>query len=98
MAQRGLVGGSKGEGLARIQAHLQPHGYAFTWAVSGAEAIETLVHEAPDVAIIDADLVGPSAIELVSELRRGKGPPALPILFVIDQGDDATRARARRAG
>ncbi len=96
--QRVLVVDSKVEGLARIQAHLLPHSYAFTWAVSGAEALETLTHEVPDVAIIDGEITGPTAVELVSELRRGKGPPGLPILVVIERGDDDRRARARKAG
>jgi signal transduction histidine kinase len=98
MAQRVLVVDGEVEGLARIQAHLQPQGYAFTWALNADEAIETMAHEAPDLVIVDAGLAGQSAIELVTRLRKGDGPRHVPILIAIQKGDEEQRVWARRAG
>src|SRR5437867_2526238 len=98
MAHRVLVVDGEVEGLARIQAHLQPQGYAFTWALNADEAIENVSHEAPDVIIVDAALADQSAIELVTRLRKGEGPHHIPILLAIQKGDEEQRVWARRAG
>src|SRR5678809_369176 len=79
MAHRVLVVDGEVEGLARIQAHLQPQGYAFTWALSAEEALETVQNEAPDVIVVDAGLADQSAIELVTSLRKGNPPQHVPI-------------------
>jgi signal transduction histidine kinase len=98
MAQRVLVVDGEVEGLARIQAHLQPQGYAFTWALNADEALENVKNEAPDVIVIDGGLAGQSAIELVTKLRKGDGPRHVPILVGIQKGDEEQRVWARRAG
>jgi two-component system, sensor histidine kinase and response regulator len=98
MAQRVLVVDGEVEGLARIQAHLQTQGYAFTWALTAVEALETISHEEPDVVIVDGGLADRSAIELVITLRKGEGARHIPVLVAIRKGDEEQRARARRAG
>jgi len=98
MAHRVLVVDGEVEGLARIQAHLQPQGYAFTWALNAEEALDNVLHEPPDVVIIDAGLSGQSAIELVTRLRKADGSRHVPILLAIRKGDEEHRVWARRAG
>jgi signal transduction histidine kinase len=98
MAHRVLVVDGEVEGLARIQAHLQPQGYAFTWALNAEEALDSVRREAPDVIVVDAGLADLSAIELIAELRKGDGPHHVPILLAIQKGDEERRMWARRAG
>jgi signal transduction histidine kinase len=98
MAHRVLVVDGEVEGLARIQAHLQPQGYAFTWALTAKEALESVKHDTPDVIVIDAGVADPSAIELVTQLRKGDAPCYVPILLAINKGDEEQRVWARRAG
>src|SRR5215471_7780566 len=98
MAHRVLVVDGEVEGLARIQAHLQPQGYAFTWALDAEEAFENVRRDPPDVVIVDAGLTGESAVELVARLRKGDGPRHVPILFAIQKGDEERRIATRRAG
>src|SRR4030095_9610097 len=98
MAQRVLVVDGEVEGLARIQAHLQPHGYAFTWALNAEEALTIVQDEAPDVIIVDAGLADQSAVELVTNLRKGDPPRHIPILLAIEKGDEEQRLSALRAG
>jgi signal transduction histidine kinase len=93
-----LVVDEKVEGLARIQAHLQPHGYAFTWALNAEEALDTLAHEIPDVILVDGSLPGKSAIEFVSALRKIEAFKHLPIVVTIERGDEERRSLARRVG
>jgi signal transduction histidine kinase len=98
MAHRVLVVDGEVEGLARIQAHLQPQGYAFTWVLTAQEALESVTHDPPDVVIVDAAVPDASAIELVTWLRKGDGPRHIPILLAIAKGDEERRVWARRAG
>ncbi len=98
MAHRVLVVDGDVEGLARIQAHLQPQGYAFTWALNAKEALDSVRREAPDIIVIDAGLADLSAIELVAELRKSDGSRHVPILLAIQKGDEERRMWARRAG
>src|SRR5438132_1005264 len=98
MAHRVLVVDGEVEGLGRIQAHLQPQGYAFTWALNAEEAIDLLARDTPDVVIVDADLPDKSAIELVTTLRKGTAPSHVPVLLAIGKGDEEQRVWARRAG
>jgi two-component system sensor histidine kinase/response regulator len=98
MAHRVLVVDEKVEGLARIQAHLQPQGYAFTWALNAAEAMDTLANEVPDVVIVDGALSDPSAVEFVSALRKAEISKHLPIVVAIEKTDEDRRVWARRIG
>src|SRR5439155_11807905 len=97
-AQRVLVVDGEVEGLARIQAHLQPQGYAFTWALTADEAIDNIGSEVPDVVIIDSGLADRSGIELVTRLRKDPGSRHVPVLFAVEKGDEEQRVWARRAG
>src|SRR4051812_10205211 len=98
MTQRILVVDGEVEGLARIQAHLQPHGYAFTWALSAREALESVARDPPDLVIIDAGISDRGSIELVTELRRGDTLRYLPVIFAVETGEEKHRMWARRAG
>src|SRR5258707_5066008 len=98
MAHRVLVVDETVEGLARIQAHLEPQGYAFTWALSADEALDPLAHEIPDVVIVDGALSGTSAIEFVSALRKAENSKNLPVVVAIEKGDEERGVWARRVG
>src|SRR5262245_47480190 len=98
MAHRVLVVDGEVEALARIQAHLQPQGYAFTWAINAEQALENVRHEAPDLVIVDAGLSGQSAVELITMLRKSDGARRVPILVAVQQGDEEQRVLAHGAG
>jgi DNA-binding response OmpR family regulator len=98
MVHRVLVVDDEVEGLAHLQAHLQPEGYAFTWALNAEEALGIIQDEPPDIIVIDAGLADQSAVELVTTLRKGDPPRHIPILLAIQKGDEEQRALARRSG
>jgi signal transduction histidine kinase len=98
MAHRVLVVDGEVEGLARLQAHLQPQGYAFTWALNAKEALDKVRQEAPDVIVVDAGLEGRSSIDLVAALRKDDDLCHVPILVAMQKGADDARASAHGAG
>jgi signal transduction histidine kinase len=92
-----LVVDGEVEGLARIQAHLQPQGYAFTWALNAEEALELVAQDAPDVIIVDAGLADRSANHLITTLRKSDRASHIPVLLTVERGNGDQRALARRA-
>src|SRR4051812_46980364 len=96
MANRILVVDAAVEGLARIQAHLQPQGHAFTWVLTCDDALETIAREEPDLVIIDADLPEGQALELVTELRKSEAR-LIPIILAVHAGNEQQQAWARMA-
>lgn len=82
-----------------IVACLRPEpDVAFTHAASGLEAIEKLSLKSFDVLILDLNMPDIGGIEVVEFVRAQDRLRTLPIVIVTTRGDEASRARALRAG
>jgi two-component system chemotaxis response regulator CheY len=71
---------------------------AFTHAASGLEAIEKLSLQRFDVLVLDLNMPDIGGIEVVEFVRAQDTLRGLPIIVVTTRGDEASRARALRAG
>lgn len=69
-------------------------------AVSGEEALETLLGEQPalDLLMVDVIMPGMSGLELCSTLRAQARYQGVPIILMSGTVDDAVRAHARDVG
>lgn len=72
----------------------------FTVGVSnnGEEGLENILHETPDLVILDIMLPGISGLEVMDELRKDPRGKDIPILFLTALGDEATIVECLRGG
>ena len=77
---------------------LEWDGHVVRAAAGGAEALERVAEEAPDVAVVDLGMPGMDGFELVAKLTGN--PAAEGTLVVVLTGNDEpeARRRAERAG
>jgi two-component system cell cycle response regulator len=67
---------------ARLVAQLAPHGFALTESNSGEEAIAAAAAEAPDVILLDVELPGEDAFELLDKLKAAGELSHIPVVFI----------------
>ena len=83
----------------RFRRELRSGDYAMHFALSGEEALETLVQGVePEVMLIlsDVRMPGISGLELLQEAKRRW--PLLPLVIVTAYGDPESRQKAYEAG
>ena len=83
----------------RFRRELMSGEYAMHFALSGEEALETLVHGAePEVMVVlsDINMPGMSGLELLQEAKRRW--PLLPLVVVTAYGNPQNRRKAYEAG
>jgi two-component system chemotaxis response regulator CheY len=68
----------------------------FVEAVDGAEALDKVATEAPDLVLSDWNMPHKTGIELLRDLRGGGN--AVPFGFVTSEGSEEMRETARSAG
>src|SRR5437867_6055636 len=71
-----------------LEAVLTARGYAVVSAASGAEAIETIAKEAPDLVLLDVQMPGMNGYEVVKRLRADPATEFLPVVMVTSSGDE----------
>jgi CheY-like chemotaxis protein len=67
--------------------HLRNAGYAVSAAEDAIEAAHLIVHEAPDLAIIDVYMPYVSGYEFVSALKSDPDTRHVPVVFVTSADD-----------
>lgn len=77
---------------------LQELSFACTEAANGAEALEALATERPDVITVNWHMPVMDGIELVRRLRQHPGYRSLPILMISTEHEQDRIALARQAG
>ena len=75
---------------------LKADGYDVTLAADGAEALEAVRRQAPDVAVLNLRLAELSGLEVARRIGDDGGIGFIPVIAVAEryQPDDETRARA----
>jgi two-component system response regulator RegA len=80
----------------RLGRALRERGFDVTTAPGGAEAIEHARRDAPEFAVVDLRMPGPSGIEVLDTLRAID--PATRVLMLTGYGSIATAVEATRRG
>ncbi|HEY8483509.1 MAG TPA: response regulator transcription factor [Longimicrobiales bacterium] len=83
---------------ALVAYHLTREGYRVRTAASGAEALEAIAHERPDLVVLDVMLPEFSGYEVLSELRRREELAEIPVVVLTARRDEADRIRGLELG
>src|SRR3954453_14815802 len=84
---------------AFLADNLTADGYELDLARSPGQALHALANKFPDLAIIDADLSGPSGLEIISTVRAADGVvskinPRTPLMLLSSRSSELDRVRA----
>lgn len=77
------------QNLRLLDAVLTSRGYAVSWAVSGAEALEKVRAELPDLVLLDIQMPGMNGYEVCRRLRRDEATQFLPVVMVTSSDSEA---------
>ena len=80
-----------------LEAVLTSHGYSVASAASGAEALEKVRAELPDLVLLDIQLPGMNGYEVCRRLREDSATRFLPVVM-ITSSDTEVRVNALEAG
>ncbi len=81
-----------------IRYLLTRDGWVVTSHGNGADAVEVIRREAPDILILDLILPGRSGQEILTDLRGDPALASLPVLVLSARSHAEIRAAAERAG
>jgi adenylate cyclase len=81
-----------------LDAILSPRGYRVVTARSGAEALQKVRDEAPDLVLLDILMPGMSGYEVAQRLRADPATRVLPIVMVTSLGAQEEKVKAIEAG
>jgi adenylate cyclase len=81
-----------------LDAILSPRGYRVMTARSGAEALQKVRDEAPDLILLDILMPGMSGYEVAQRLRADPTTGVLPIVMVTALGAQEEKVKAIEAG
>jgi adenylate cyclase len=81
-----------------LDAILSPRGYRVVTARSGAEALQKIRDEAPDLVLLDILMPGMSGYEVAQRLRADPTTGVLPIVMVTALGAQEEKVKAIEAG
>lgn len=81
-----------------IQIYLLAQGWEFAEAKDGAEALEKVRAQRPDVVISDVRMPVMDGFELCAAIRSDPALRDIPVLLLTMFGDDAARQRGQLVG
>jgi adenylate cyclase len=81
-----------------LDAILSPRGYTVLTASAGAEALQKVRAEAPDLILLDIVMPGMSGYEVAQRLRADPATRFLPIVMVTALGAQEEKVKAIEAG
>lgn len=76
------------------QIELEKNGYEVTSASNGAEGLELLKREKPDVALIDVMMPEMNGIELMEAMRKDELLSKIPVIVITNLSDEETIRKA----
>jgi two-component system phosphate regulon response regulator PhoB len=83
---------------ALVAYHLTREGYRVRTAEGGAEALEAIAAERPDLVLLDLMLPGFSGYEVLAEVRRRPELLDMPIVVLTARKDEADRVQGLELG
>jgi class 3 adenylate cyclase/CheY-like chemotaxis protein len=98
LARKILVVDDTPQNIKVLDAILSPRGYRVVTARSGAEALQKVRDEAPDLVLLDILMPGMSGYEVAQRLRADPATGVLPIVMVTALGAQEEKVKAIEAG
>ena len=80
-----------------LEAVLEPAGFVVSSASSGAEALERVAAEQPDLVLLDVQMAGMNGYEVCRRIRENEATALLPVVMVTAHDSEA-RIDGIRAG
>lgn len=84
--------------IEAIRFLLTREGWEFASHSDGADALEVIRAQAPDLVILDMMLPGRSGMEILRDLRAEESMRHLPVLMLTARGQTRDRDMAEQAG
>ena len=81
-----------------IKQYLEQYDFSVHLLHEGSDAVEVILKQQPDIAVLDLMLPGKSGLEIIRELRAEDGMQALPVLMLTARGQMRDREMAEKAG
>lgn len=81
-----------------MELHLKPHGYRVVLAGNGEEALEVLVAEKPDLAIIDVMMPDMNGFDLTRRIRADSRHAQIPVILLTALSDVKRKVEGFQAG
>lgn len=83
---------------ALVAYHLTKEGYRVRTTESGAEALDAVRSDRPDLILLDLMLPGFSGYEVLAELRRRPESAEIPVVVLTARRDEADRVKGLELG
>lgn len=96
--QRVLVVEDEADIAALVAYHLTKAGYRVETASDGAEALEAIATELPDLVVLDRMLPGISGDEVLAHLRGGQASASVPVLMLTARREQEDRIAGLELG
>lgn len=77
---------------------LSRDGWTVSTHANGHDAVETVLHKAPDLVVLDVMLPGKSGFDILAELRQSPQTADLPVMMLTARGQTKDRNLAERLG
>lgn len=84
--------------IVAISFILQRTGWKVKTHSDGANAMEAVHREKPDVIVLDVMLPGRSGFDILADIRAAEGTADVPVLMLTAKGQTKDRARAEALG
>jgi two-component system, OmpR family, phosphate regulon response regulator PhoB len=97
-ASRVLVIEDERDIAALVAYHLTKEGYRVRTADTGAEAVEAVSAERPDLILLDLNLPGFSGYDVLAEIRRRPGLTDVPVIMLTARREESDRIKGFELG
>lgn len=98
MAARIVLAEDEPNIVVSLRYLLSRAGYDVTAYENGQAALDAIMRDPPDLAILDVMLPGIDGFEILRNLRAGRSTDKLPVLMLTAKGQREDRERALAAG
>lgn len=84
--------------LRQIEFNLQSHGYTVSTAMTGVEALRSMMRERPDLLITDVMMPEMDGYELVASVRADPGLSEVPVIMLTARTEEADMVTGYTSG
>ncbi|MDQ2799737.1 MAG: response regulator [Armatimonadota bacterium] len=81
-----------------IQVNLERQGYEVVTAYNGAEALEAVAAEKPDLIVLDVMMPEMTGFEVLEELKKNPETENIPVIMLTARSQDADVLRGWQSG
>ncbi len=81
-----------------IAEALRRHGYGVTCAISGADALDLLREQKPDLVLLDVTMPKPDGLAVLKIMRRNPNLKEIPVILLTDCAEKDIVAQAAQSG